>query len=80
VQILRCAQDDGAWASPAFTTGPTDRPSGIAALDQLDLPLSPPALELLLTSDRRSHAGRRLDVDQTVDAVLRVNPCFPVRC
>ncbi len=44
-------------------------PIGVLALDQVDLPLPMPALELLLASDGGRHVAKYFVSDQRVDAV-----------
>ena len=44
-------------------------PLQIFALDQLDLPVALPALELLFTGNRFIRPFERLDIDQSVNTV-----------
>ena len=44
-------------------------PLGIGAIDQVDLPLPAPVLELLLARDRMVHIAEHLEVDEAIDGV-----------
>ena len=46
-------------------------PFGVLAVDQVDLPLPPPVLELLLAGDRVNHLVEHLEVDEAMDPVAR---------
>ena len=47
------------------------RPMRVVHVDQVDLPLPMPALQLLLAQDRRFHLAEQFIVDQAVDSVAR---------
>src|SRR5688572_18421416 len=46
-------------------------PLRILGLDQIDLPLPPPVLELLLTLDRPLHVAEHLEMNEAMDTVTR---------
>ena len=46
-------------------------PFGVLAIDQIDLPRSVPALELLLPLNGVDHVSEHLEMDQPVDRVFR---------
>ncbi len=45
-------------------------PVRVGFLDQVDFPLSPPVLELLLAGDRRDHVAVHFEPDQPLDSML----------
>ena len=47
------------------------RPVRIVLIDQIDLPLPMPALQLLLAQDRRFHCAAQFEVNERVNGVLR---------
>ncbi len=50
------------------------RPMRVALVDEIDLPLPMPVLELLFTHDCRFHLAKQLEVDEAVHSVTRCEP------
>ena len=46
------------------------RPMRVALVDQVDLPLPMPALELFFARDGQFHCANQLEMDESVDAIL----------
>ena len=46
-------------------------PITIRLIDQIDLPLSPPVLELLFAGNRIHHVAKHLEMDEAIDPVTR---------
>ena len=65
--ILRFARSKRWQAQPYRQVGPLR----VALVDQIDLPLPMPALQLLLAQDRRFHLAEQFIVYEQVDGVLR---------
>ena len=50
------------------------RPMRVALIDQIDLPLPMPALQLLLAQNRRLHLAEQFEMDEAMDRVARGEP------
>ncbi len=68
--ILRTARRQ--WRKPKLAR--QIAPSRIAFLNQIDLPLPAPVLELLLTRNGEVHGAEELEMDEAVDAVSAGEP------